>query len=303
MDSIHWDPLTELPKFDDIRMTVDENGLFHSKDDKPSFIGYTKDQPKKRRIWVDEETLCELINRGNGLFVIDESRLDRDKTIKFHIIYMHRNVCVMWHKHGILHRDGDKPAMKMRVGPTIKELTVWYQNGRIHRDGDKPAFIANIIGAPSFLDRIYCMKKWYNNGVIHRDIEPAIIESTFGNAPHVKIWVKQGELYRPPNNNGERMPISESYRIDSLDEGKAILLQRIWKDHSEDLHNVEENFRNGNRVLFWVKDIQIKTCGWNKNNILFDVTYSLHRRTGPAWVAENEKYYFIDNNEVNQFAH
>jgi hypothetical protein len=66
----------------------------------------------------------------------------------------------MWHKDNVLHRDDDKPALVYNVGTKI-----WYKNGVIHRDGDRPA--------------IKCINgtlKWYRNGVLHRDGDlPAIV--------------------------------------------------------------------------------------------------------------------------------
>lgn len=43
---------------------------------------------------------------------------------------------MMWHKKGLLHRDGDKPAI------ISDKRMEWFQNGKRHRDGCLPAIIA-----------------------------------------------------------------------------------------------------------------------------------------------------------------
>ena len=43
---------------------------------------------------------------------------------------------IEYRKNGILHRDGDKPAVIYNDGTMF-----WYKEGKIHRDGDKPAVI------------------------------------------------------------------------------------------------------------------------------------------------------------------
>lgn len=68
-----------------------------------------------------------------------------------------------WYKNGILHRDGDKPAV------ISNGMKVWYKNGQIHRDGDKPAVIRN--------DGVKQVLIYYKNGQIHRDnFKPAIVD-------------------------------------------------------------------------------------------------------------------------------
>jgi len=41
-----------------------------------------------------------------------------------------------WYKEGVLHRDGDQPAIICWNGTRI-----WYKEGWLHRDGDKLAII------------------------------------------------------------------------------------------------------------------------------------------------------------------
>lgn len=298
-----WDPISHFSVFDDIiHTTFDENGEYHSIDDKPSFIGYTKNPPKKGKIWVDDAEFRKRHEMRNGIFEITAHYKPKGQSTQWRLMYTHRNMLVAWHKHGKLHREGDKPALRMIVGPTIKNLSVWYQNGIIDRSEDKPAFIAEVTDLEGIFSGTGIIKKWYKNGIIDRDYEPAIIISYGDSAPQTKIWIKQGELYRLPNSDGERMPVYEDYRIrDSTGEIYNIK-RRVWKDHSEDLHNLEEHFANGCRTLYWIKDIKFKESWWNPNNIIFNIDYTFHRRSGPAWLSDTEKYYFIDGIELQQFS-
>ncbi len=80
-----------------------------------------------------------------------------------------------WYQHGLLHRDGDKPA---RVKPGNRK--VWYQHGKIHRDGDKPAV------------KTCNRKEWRVNGLLHRDNDlPAIV--WIGRSSE---WYQHGERHR-----------------------------------------------------------------------------------------------------------
>ena len=65
-----------------------------------------------------------------------------------------------WCVEGILHRDGDEPAVILADGSRV-----WYKHGERHRDGDEPAYIA-ADGSRS----------WYKHGKLHREgDEPAYI--------------------------------------------------------------------------------------------------------------------------------
>ena len=54
----------------------------------------------------------------------------------------------IWYQNGLIHRDGDKPAIINSNGDKY-----WYKNGKMHRDEDNPAII--------FTNG---EKKWYKNG-------------------------------------------------------------------------------------------------------------------------------------------
>lgn len=63
-----------------------------------------------------------------------------------------------WYNMGILHRDGDEPAV------IRKEMKMWVKNGVCSRDNDLPAIILTKGD-----------KYWYKNGDLHRENGPAII--------------------------------------------------------------------------------------------------------------------------------
>lgn len=81
-----------------------------------------------------------------------------------------------WYRHGLLHRDNDKPAVVWNNGP--KE---WFHNGSTRCNEDQPAVI--------FSDG---MREWYKHGARHRDRDlPAIIYADGSTA-----YYKHGLLHR-----------------------------------------------------------------------------------------------------------
>jgi len=68
-----------------------------------------------------------------------------------------------WYKDGLLHREGDKPALiDFEFG---MNLNSYYINGKLHRDGDNPA-----VESQSF-------NKWFRHGLLHRDGDlPAVVD-------------------------------------------------------------------------------------------------------------------------------
>lgn len=65
-----------------------------------------------------------------------------------------------WYQKGLLHRDGDLPAVQYYNGD--KE---WYQRGLLHRDNDLPS-----------VERSDGSKRWYQKGALHRENDlPAIM--------------------------------------------------------------------------------------------------------------------------------
>jgi hypothetical protein len=79
-----------------------------------------------------------------------------------------------WYKRGVLHRDGDQPALIFEDG-----LRLYYQNGVLHRDGDLPARENDIKGGITI---------WYRNGKRHRDGDKPAYISRDNN----HIWYKEG---------------------------------------------------------------------------------------------------------------
>ena len=90
-----------------------------------------------------------------------------------------------WHKNGVYHRDGGKPAF-IKVseyepsGAKVKTVTrEWYVDGSLHRDMDKPAEHVKTkrFNKDGLLISKESIKKWYKKGVSHRDGDkPAMIE-------------------------------------------------------------------------------------------------------------------------------
>jgi hypothetical protein len=72
---------------------------------------------------------------------------------------IHPNGTKEWRQNGLLHRDGDQPAVIWFDGTRLW----YYRNGCIHRNGDKPAVIT------------MAGNQWWKNGQLHRDGLPAII--------------------------------------------------------------------------------------------------------------------------------
>jgi hypothetical protein len=70
---------------------------------------------------------------------------------------------LVWYSHGLIHRDGDKPAMLNRENPSNQ---VFFQDGMKHRNGDKPAQINELYNI------------WYICNTKHRTSGPAEIKNT-----------------------------------------------------------------------------------------------------------------------------
>lgn len=60
-----------------------------------------------------------------------------------------------WYRHGVLHRDFDRPACISRDADG--DSATWYQNGKVHRDFDQPAII-----------RYDWREEWWTKGIIRR---------------------------------------------------------------------------------------------------------------------------------------
>lgn len=84
---------------------------------------------------------------------------------------------------GLLHRDGDLPAVINTDGSQH-----WFRNGRRHRDNDQPAAIYT---SESFYNG---SQYWYINGELHRDNnQPAVIygdgsKEWYVDGKRVRVW-------------------------------------------------------------------------------------------------------------------
>jgi len=109
--------------------------------------------------------------------------------------------CEEWYKHGIPHRDDDKPAYTTcsNHGGSRK----WFVDGEVHRENG-PAIISEIDKKDKGI--YHYQEKWIRNGVEHRDSGPACIEifKTSRKIDRKKtevfkkevIWLKDGVIHR-----------------------------------------------------------------------------------------------------------
>lgn len=253
MSKLHWDPIDELHKFDDILFTTyDDNGLLHSYDDKPAFIARTKG-PINRRIKSSINT--DIIASFKAVYRKESISYQHNK-ITYKIL--HHNKCEIWYNHGKIHRDEDKPALYMTVGPEIRKSKVWYRNGKIHRNNDKPAMIIKAINIyESCCISIY-MYKWYTNNIVHRHKLPAIVIMNGKYKLRTQIWIENGEF--PINDNAV---ICKKYCIKGLEPELNIMFKQI-----------------GGRYYFYnnidvIKCTSINLCVLNKGYVLLDIDWGL----------------------------
>jgi hypothetical protein len=83
---------------------------------------------------------------------------------------------IRYYKDGLLHRDGDLPAVEHINGDKY-----WYQNGKLYRDNDQPA-------------EVYANgdKAWFQNSKLHRDNDQPAVEQANG----IKAWFQNSKLHR-----------------------------------------------------------------------------------------------------------
>lgn len=281
-EDIHWNPINELHKFDNIYYeTRDNQGRLHSFDDKPAFIAGSK-VSNKQYLKID---LSIRDNRPELNMRAIYARHDveyNDETGRLVIIYKKTkdNKCKIWYKHGKIHRDEDKPAVLMTAGPEILSAYVWYYNGIITRNNDKPALIAKV--RPNYLygdESKLRISKWYTNGLVHRNELPAIVILYDNKNLYTTIWMNRGKL---------RMDDSPSKRQCSLIEYNQFneVEQYIYGKHSEELHNAEA-YHNGNIHHIWIETPELELIPGS--TILLNVRFKYHRLTGPAIVVKDSE--------------
>lgn len=89
-----------------------------------------------------------------------------------------------WTLNGVLHRDGDLPALELVDGTKL-----WYQHGKLHRGQDRPA---RIDGSGT--------RYWYVNDRAHRDHDKPAIEYPDGE----RCWLQNGRRHRDQRPAVER---------------------------------------------------------------------------------------------------
>lgn len=95
-----------------------------------------------------------------------------------------------WYKNGVLHREGDLPAVistsNRQAHYSNSCSKEWYKDGHLHRDGDLPA-----------VECISGMRSWYKDGKKHRDGDLAAVIHDKNNQYWYKdgIFIKQFRTY------------------------------------------------------------------------------------------------------------
>lgn len=108
---------------------------------------------------LDDESMIKMIVRHTVTTVtegfITKTFLDRKYK-------RDKNGNTFWFVNGILHRDGDLPAVRV-----LGQRDEWYQIGLLHRRNDKPAII-HLSGT----------REWFYRGLRHRENDlPAVIRA------------------------------------------------------------------------------------------------------------------------------
>lgn len=163
-------------------------GVLNRDGDEPAIIVYEKQDFKqvKEEVWVvngiktrngDEPAVIKYIKgiptEKQWLLNGDYSRLNINEPC--HVIFgtaygqPHTKTLEKWYKNGLLHRDGDEPAViNINIGmDTI--TTQFYKNGKLHREGS-PA-----ISIRQLQTGLLIKEEWYNEGLLHREGSPASI--------------------------------------------------------------------------------------------------------------------------------
>jgi hypothetical protein len=152
--------------------TINDDGHFHSFDDKPSI--------------VEDSGQCEWHQNGDLHRDGDKPALINHNTKKWYcngLLHRENNLPASvsiygeeWFKMGVRHRDDDGPAIIRKNGD--KE---WWINGIINQDDDHF----------SSFDRSSKTKFWTKEGQKHRDGDlPAIINNNY------TIWMQNGKIHR-----------------------------------------------------------------------------------------------------------
>jgi len=274
-EKVHWNPMNELHKFDNVYYeTRDKQGRLHSFNNKPAFVAGSKTSINK--IMISPYELDNFYNECKALYR-EEEELDANK--KCILKKVADNKCKIWYKHGIVHRDGDEPAIKMRVGPEINKSLVWYKNGVITRNNDKPALIVKIRTICLNDNEPFYMYKWYHNGIIHRKHLPAIVILHHNKRPYIMMWLLYGELC---SNNSLTEPNYMSIEYDCNGEVVEIL---YGAPHSETSYNMI-TYTPHRTFYKWIVQ-PILTKHW-RSNILVEIAVAYHRLTGPAIIAKDK---------------
>lgn len=107
------------------------------------------------------------------------------------------NHVIRYYKNDLLHRDGDEPA-SIEIKNDVLQRIQYFKHGMIHRQGDKPS-------ETTFVNNLPQTETYYNYGSIHRDGDkPAIIayhKGTFNKSK--ESYYKNDSLHRDGDNPAE----------------------------------------------------------------------------------------------------
>lgn len=89
-----------------------------------------------------------------SLFIVQNIDYINKIKLKDEIVVIDDRDYRKWYKNGLLHRDGDEPAVISFNGI----CKYWYKKGLLHRDGGEPAVI------------LYNRKEWYTNNILVKTV-------------------------------------------------------------------------------------------------------------------------------------
>jgi hypothetical protein len=105
--------------------------------------------------------ICSFLDINTNEHVLDAFSLqgkELERVLNYWKRHSHYTVeenkdCKVWYRNGILHRDGDLPAIIWE-----DRGNEWWKNGKRHREGDLPA-----------IEWASGTKEWWKNGKLHRE--------------------------------------------------------------------------------------------------------------------------------------
>lgn len=146
----------EYIKHFDIKESLNESVVFHARKISPieqQLSDIQEPLPGGGMLYSDSR-LVNIYTDKNGY-------LHRDHDLP---AYEHKvNGKQIWYKHGVVHREGGKPAEVVRKNGKLRSES-YYEHGLLHR-----------INGPAFVNNVHDNKEWYQRGKLHRTDGPALV--------------------------------------------------------------------------------------------------------------------------------